>query len=195
MDHPTSPFRIMKPWLLSVIVVGLCAGTLGWVVRYRVIPRFLASANEECVADWHAALTECREETGSWPDLADISDFTNRVFVVKSSDGRRVDRGYMTGRPWSYSNGILFDAYKQPMRITRDGEHVVVSSAGANLTWGDADDVTSDQVKERYQPTTLAKLRAAAEEEILRKKRKTGPAEKGPGLESKSPGSAAPLKQ
>jgi hypothetical protein len=164
----------MKPWLLSLIVIGLCAGTFAWLVRKNVIPQFLVSANAECVADWHAALTECRQETGSWPDLADIPDFGSRVFIVKSSDGRRVDRGFMTGRPWHYSNGVLPDAYGEPMRISREGEHLVVSSSGANRTWGDDDDVTSDQVKERYHPITLAEARAAAEAEILRKKEKIG---------------------
>jgi len=162
----------MKPWLLSLIVIGLCAGTFGWLVRKKIIPQFLASANAECVADWLAALTECRQETGSWPDLADIPDFEDRVFVVKSSNGRRVDRGYMTGRPWNYSNGVLLDVYHQPMRIAQAGGQLVVSSSGANRVWGDADDVTSDQVQERYQPITLAAARAAAEAEILRKKKK-----------------------
>jgi hypothetical protein len=162
----------MKLWLLALIVIGLCVATLGRVVRDQVIPRFRANANEECVADWHAALTECRQETGSWPDLADVPDFTSRVFVVKTSDGRRVDRGYMTGRPWIYTNGVLFDVYMQPMRLAREGEHLVVSSAGANGSWGDADDVTSDQVKERYVPGSLAKERAAAEAEIALKKKK-----------------------
>jgi len=89
----------MKSWLLCLIVIGLCAGTLAWLIRKNVLPKFLASANANCVTDWHAALTECRQETGSWPELADIPHFTARVFVVKSSNGRRVDCGYMTGRP------------------------------------------------------------------------------------------------
>ena len=161
-----------KLWLISLVVIAACAWTLTWMVRRKAIPRILAHANEECVADWHAAMTECRQETGTWPDPADPTSFGAQVFIIKSSDGRRVGNGYMTGREGAYSNGILFDVYHQPMRVSREGEHLVVASSGANKVWGDADDVTSDQVKERYQPTTLAETRAAAEKALLLKGKK-----------------------
>jgi len=169
---PTGSHALMKPWLLAVILIGTCAGTLGWIVKAKVMPRFLASANEECVADWKVAMTECRTETGSWPDLANSDDFSLRMFSVKSSDGRRIGRGYLTGRPWVFTNGTPYDVYGLPLRVERTGEHLVVSSAGANRIWGDADDVTSDQAKDRFQENTLDEVRKAAEAEILRKKKK-----------------------
>ena len=90
-----------------------------------------------------------------------------------SSDGRRIGKGYMTGRVGGYRNGIFYDMYGQPMRWSRDGEHLTISSAGKNGVWGDEDDIRSDQVKERYQPTTLSKAREEAEAKIRLKNKPT----------------------
>jgi hypothetical protein len=160
----------VKTWLLSLLVIAGCAGSLTWLIRQKVIPAFLANANAERVADWYAGLTECRKETGSWPDPADPIKFGEQVFVVLGADGRRIPGGYMHGRPSFYNNGILYDIYKQPMRITVDGEKLTVASAGANMMWGDEDDVTSDDVQDRYRPTTLAQARAESEERTKKKK-------------------------
>lgn len=160
----------MKPWLLTLIVIAGCAGTLSWLIKGTVIPRFLAHANEERVADWYAAITECHAETGVWPDPANAADFGEKIYVILGADGRRLERGYMHARPGHYSNGVLYDAFEQPMKVTRDGEKLTVASAGPDKIWSTPDDVTSDQVKERYQPSTLAKARAAAEERAKKKK-------------------------
>lgn len=171
---PASPravtFVKMKSWLLFLLVIAVCATTLTWIIRRKVIPRFLANANAEMVADWHAGLTECRQETGVWPDPADPIKFGEQIYIVQGADGRRIPGGYMHGRPSFYANGILFDVYKQPLRVTRDGENLLVASSGPNQIAGDADDVTSDQVQERYRPTTLAKARAEVEARVQKKK-------------------------
>lgn len=162
--------RPMKHWLLSLLVITGCAGVLTWLIRYQVIPGFLANANAEMVADWHAGLTHCRQETGSWPDPADPVKFGEQVYIVVGADGRRIPGGYMHGRPSDYNNGVLYDIYKQPLRLTREGETLHIASAGANGVWGDADDVTSDQVKERYFPPSLVQARAEVEERTKKKK-------------------------
>lgn len=161
----------MKPWLITLLVIIGCAGSLTWLITQKVIPRFLANANEELVADWHAGLSEFREETGSWPDLADPVKFGEQVYIVPGADGRRIEGGYMHGRPSSNRNGVLYDIYQQPLRVTRDGENLLVASAGANQVFGDDDDVTSDQAKDRYHPSTLAKARAEAEARAAKRKK------------------------
>lgn len=152
----------MKYWLLSLFVIAGCGGALTFLVRAKVIPRFLASANEEMVADWHAGLTQCREETGSWPDPADAKAFGEKVYIILGADGRRIPGGYMHGRPGRFFGGQVWDVYDQPMRFNMTGETLLVASAGPNQTWGDADDVTSDRVTERYQSATLAQAREQA---------------------------------
>lgn len=160
----------MKLWLLSLLVIVGCGGVLTWLVRQKIIPRFLATANQEMVADWHAGLSECRAETGSWPDVADLATFGGRVFVIEGADGRRIPGGYMHGRPSRFEAGTVYDVYSHPMRFTITGDRMLVASAGANRTWDDADDVTSDMVRERYQSSTLAQARAEAEARAARKK-------------------------
>ena len=160
----------MKYWLLSLLVIAGCGGTLMWLIRSKVIPRFLASANEEMVADWHAGLTQCREETGSWPDPNDAKTFGDRVYVILGADGRRIPGGYMHGRPGRFFGGQVWDVYDQPMHITVTGETLLVGSAGPNQIWGDADDATSDRVTERYLSATLAQARAEADARPSRKK-------------------------
>lgn len=162
----------MKPWLTAILVIVTCTGTLAWVVFRKVIPSFYANANAECVADWHAAISESRRDTGTWPDPANVTDFVRKVLAVKSSNGRLIGKGYMTGRIGGYVNGIFYDIYQRPMRWSRDGGHFVISSAGENGVAGDGDDVNSDQVKERYQPTTLEKARVEAEAMVGGKTRK-----------------------
>lgn len=153
----------MKPWTLAFSFIALCTLTLGAILYSKIIPRVYANANAECVADWHAAISESRRDLGAWPDPANVEDFITRVLVVKSSDGRRIGKGYMTGRTGGYVNGVFYDIYRHPMRWSREGDHFIMASAGRNGTWGDADDITSDQVQERYQPTTLTEAREAAE--------------------------------
>ncbi len=160
----------MKYWLLSLLVIAGCAGTLAWLIRYQVIPAFLANANEEVVADWHAGLSECRKETGRWPDPSDPVKFGEQVYVIIGADGRRIPGGYMHGRTGRYSNGVLFDVFDHPLRVSLEGEKLLIASAGPNQTWGDDDDINSDQAKDRYQPSTLAQARAEAEERATRKK-------------------------
>ena len=166
----SSHFKSMKSWVLALIVCATCASILIFIVLHRVIPAFYANANVECIADWHSALAECRRDTGSWPDPADKDDFMRRVFVVKDSNGKAVRRGYMTGRPWAYRNGVAYDAYDRPIRLSQQDEQMVVSSSGANGIWGDQDDVSSDTARERYQPTSLEQAKEQAEAEILKKK-------------------------
>lgn len=161
----------MKKWLLTLLVIAGCAGSLTWVIRYRVIPRFLANANVELVADWHAGLTECHKETGVWPDPGDPVAFGEKVYVIIGADGRRIEGGYMHGRPSNYKNGAILDVYQHPMQVTREGDKLLIASAGANRTWGDADDVSSDWARERYQPSTLARARAEAQERAAKKKK------------------------
>lgn len=164
------PFPPMKTWLLTLLVITGCVGTLSWLIKGTVIPRFLAHANEERVADWHAAITECQQETGAWPDPADPVAFGEKIFVIRGADGRRIERGYMHARPGQFNNGVLYDAYDQPMTVTRTGDHLLIASAGPDKTWGTPDDVTSDQFKERHQPATVAQARAAAEERAQKRK-------------------------
>ena len=160
----------MKLWLLSLMVIAICGGVLTWLVRQEVIPRFLANANEEMVADWHAGLTECRAGTESWPDIADPVTFGGQVYVIEGPDGRRIPGGYMHGRPSRFQGGIVFDVYDRPMRFTINADSLLVASAGANGVWGDADDVTSDKARERYQSSTLAKARDEAGARANKKK-------------------------
>lgn len=160
----------MKYWLLSLLVIAGCAGVLTWLIQSRVIPGFLATANAELVADWHAAITQCREETGVWPDPADPVKFGEQIYILVGADGRRIPGGYMHARPSFYNNGVLYDIYKQPLRVTREGEKLQIASSGANRQWGDADDITSEGVKERYAPSTLAQARAEAEARTKKKK-------------------------
>lgn len=160
----------MKLWLLSLVVIAGCGGALTWLVQHKVIPRFLVNANEEMVADWHAGLSECRAETGSWPDIADVATFGAQVFVIEGADGRRIPGGYMHARPTRYHGGIAHDVYDQPMRFTITGDRLLVASAGANHTWGDADDVTSERARERYQSSTLAEARSEAQARARKKK-------------------------
>ena len=150
----------MKFWLLSLLVISVCATTLTWLIRQKIIPAFLANANREMVADWQAGLSECRAETGAWPDPAVPDKFGEQVFVVLGVDGRRIPGGYMHGRPSHFQGGIVWDVYDQPMRLTVTGDQLLVASSGANRTWDDDDDVTSDKVIERYQSGTLAQARA-----------------------------------
>jgi hypothetical protein len=152
----------MKYWLLTLLVITGCAGTLTWIIQKKVIPSFLAHANEELVADWHAGLTEYRKENGAWPDLSDPAKFRDQVYILLGADGRRIQGGYMNNRPNRYEDGVFPDKYSQPMKVTIEGENLLVASAGPNQTWGDADDVTSGKVGERYRPLTLAPARAAA---------------------------------
>ena len=161
----------MKPWLITLLVIIGCAGSLTWLITQKVIPRFLANANEELVADWHAGLSECREETGSWPDLADPVKFSEQVYIVPGADCRRIPGGYMHGRPSSHRNGVLYDVYQQPLRVTREGDKLLIASAGANQVFGDGDDVTSAQALDRYQPSTLAKARAEAAARAAKRKK------------------------
>ena len=160
----------MKYWVLSFLVIAGCGGTLTWLIRGKILPGFLASANREMVADWKAGLMECRAETGSWPNPADANAFGEQVYIILGADGRRIEGGYMHGRPSRFHGGTVWDVYDQPMRIAITGETVLVASAGANQTWGDDDDVTSDQVTERYRPSTLAKARAESETRAQKKK-------------------------
>jgi hypothetical protein len=153
----------MKYWLLTLLVIVACSGTLTWIIQKKVVPGFLSGANGEMVADWHAGLTECRKETGSWPDLSDSTKFGDQVYILVGADGRRIPGGFMHSRPSHYHDGRLYDVYQQPMRVTLDGEKLLIASAGPNGAWGDADDVTSDKVQERYQPSTLAQARKEAE--------------------------------
>ena len=161
----------MKPWLITLLVIIGCAGSLTWLITQKIIPSFLAKANEELVADWHAGLSECRQETGSWPDLADPVKFGEQVYIVFGADGRRIEGGYMHGRPSSNRNGVLYDIYQQPLRVTHEGEKLLIASAGANQLFGDGDDVTSDQAQDRYHPSTLAKARAEAEARAAKRKK------------------------
>lgn len=160
----------MKLWLLSLLVIAGCGGTLAWLLSAKIIPRFLANANQEMVADWHAGLTECRAGTGSWPDAADPVKFGEQVYIIPGPDGRRIPGGYMHSRPSNFNGGQVFDVYEHPMRFTVTGDRLLVASAGANRTWGDADDVTSATARERYQSSTLAQARADAETRAARKK-------------------------
>ncbi len=160
----------MKPWLLALLVIAACGLTLTWLIRQKVIPAFLASANEEIVADWHAALTECRAETGVWPDPADPAKFGELVFIVPGADGRRIAGGYMHGRASNYHGGIAYDAYSQPLRISVADEKLTVASAGPNRQWGDADDITSALARDRYTTTTLDSARAEAAARTASKK-------------------------
>lgn len=153
----------MKYWLLTLMVISVCAGTLTWVIQKKVIPGFLAHANEELVADWHAGITGYRQETGAWPDFADPNIFAGQIYVILGADGRRIPGGYMSNRPNRYEDGVFYDKYNHPMKVALDGENLLVASAGPNRTWGDADDVTSGNVKERYLPASLAQAREAAE--------------------------------
>ncbi len=136
-----------------------------------VAGEIVAKANEELVADWHAGLSECRQETGSWPDLADPVKFGEQVYIVLGADGRRIPGGYMHGRPSSHRDGVLYDVYQQPLRVTQEGEKLLIASAGANQVFGDGDDVTSDQAEDRYHPSTLAKARAEAEARAAKRKK------------------------
>lgn len=160
----------MKLWCAAILVFLGCAGVLSWVVVRKVIPGIYASANVECVADWHAAISEAYQDSRVWPDPSNVEDFIDRIYVVRSSDGRRIGNGYMTRRVGGYRDGIFYDVHSQPMRWSREGDHFVISSAGQNGLWGDADDVSSDQVKEKYHPVTLSQLRAEAEAKLRRKK-------------------------
>ena len=160
----------MKFWVLSLLVIASCSGALAWLVREKTIPGFLTTANGEMVADWHAGLSECRAETGLWPDVSDPVTFGARVFIVEGADGRRIPGGYMHGRPSRFQGGVVYDVYDQPMRFTISGDRLIVASAGANQLWGDADDVTSDSARERYKPSTLTQARAEAQARALKKK-------------------------
>lgn len=160
----------MKYWLFSLIVIAGCGGALTWLIRGTIIPAFLASANREMVADWKAGLTECRAETGKWPDPTDEKSFGEQVYIIPGADGRRIPGGYMHARPSRYEGGVLYDVYDQPMRLSFTADSVLLASAGPNRTWGDADDVTSDQFTERYRPSTLAQARAEAEARAKKKK-------------------------
>lgn len=161
----------MKAWILTLLIIPACALILTTLIRQKVIPGFLRSANAEMVADWHAGVTECRQETGTWPDPADSAKFGEQIYIVVGADGRRIEGGYMHARPSFFNSGVLYDVFKQPMKFSREGEKLLIASAGPNKTWGDDDDVSSDQVKERYQPSTLAKARAEAEARASKKKK------------------------
>ncbi len=161
----------VKPYLYAILAIAICAGVLAWTIQRVVVPRFLLEANEETVADWRAGLSECRQETGSWPDLTDARQFGLLMYNVIGADERRIPGGYMHGRTGEFSGGAIYDVYGQPLKMEVKDDQVLVASAGANGVWGDADDVRSDQVKERYQPSTLAEARAAAEQRVAKKKK------------------------
>ena len=77
----------------------------------------------------------------------------------------------MNGRSGEFIGGAAHDVYGQPMKIAVVENQVLVASAGPNRLWGDADDVRSDQVQERYQPSSLAEARAEAVQRAAKKKK------------------------
>ncbi len=160
----------VKLFLWSLLVPAACAGLLAGLVAKVVIPRFLLQANQEMVADLRGGLSECHAETGSWPDLSDPRQFGLLMYNVIGADGRRIPGGYMNGRSGEFSGGMLPDVYGQPLKFSVVGDQVLVASSGPNRIWGDADDVSSDQVQERWQPATLAQARAEAEQRAAKKK-------------------------
>ncbi|RYD35323.1 MAG: hypothetical protein EOP86_08770 [Verrucomicrobiaceae bacterium] len=162
----------MKYWFLTLITIAGCAGSLAWLIRGRILPGFLVNANQEMVADWHAALMERHRETGSWPDMANPGVFADQMFNLMGAGGRRISNGYMHGREYirDAATGQILDVYRNPMKITFSGDTCLVVSAGLDGVPGTADDVSSDKVRERDFQETLAQARAALEARAAGKK-------------------------
>lgn len=161
-----------KFWIVSLIAVAACAGVLTREIRDGVIPGFLKNANEEMVADWKAGLLLRHKETGTWPEWTDGKLFSEQIYILVGPDGRRIPGGYMHGRQSSYNpdSGHVLDVFKNPMKITFQGDDCHVASAGPDGAWGTADDVTSDNVKERYFDETVDEARNRVLEKMARKK-------------------------
>lgn len=162
----------MKYWVLTLVVIAACAGILTVVIQRRVFPEFLASANREMVADIDAALTQLRQEKGAWPDFNNPQTLSEQVFVVRGADDRRIEGGYLHGRPSRMVQGVFYDVYDRPLKLTIEQDQLTVASAGANGQWGDGDDVSSTTEKERYEPSTLERARAEAEARVKKRREK-----------------------
>ena len=154
--------------LLPPLFFVLASGAILWVLAERTVPRMQASANEEMVADWREGLNQRFHETGTWPRQDIYSNFVDDVMALRGADGRMIRGGYMHGRPSRNSGTAMVDIYDTPLRFTFGKDSVRVVSAGENRQFDDADDVTSDNARDRYTPATLADARAKAEE-IVRK--------------------------
>lgn len=161
-----------KFWILSLLAIAACAGVLTQVIRDGVIPGFLKNANEEMVADWKAGLLLRYKETGTWPDQTDAKLFSEHMYFLVGPDGRRIQGGYMHGRESSYNQntGKVVDVFKNPMKLTLQDDQCLVTSAGPDGVWGTGDDVSSDNVKERYLNETVEEARSRALEKMARKK-------------------------
>lgn len=152
----------MRNWILAIATVSVCTGTVVWALEKHAVPRMLASANAEIVADWHEAILQHRAENGRWARIDDPAGFAEDIFVVRGADDRRIPGGYMHGRASVSVDGIACDAYRNPLRFEIDGEVCTVTSAGADGVFGTEDDVTSKTAVARYTPTTLEQARARA---------------------------------
>lgn len=162
----------MKFWFLALITIAGCAGLLAWVVQRRVIPAFVSNTNGEMVADWHGALVDFYKDAKTWPGITDPKLFAEQIFTVVGADGNRISAGYLHGREYNYdwATGQALDIYQRPLKVTFSGASCEVQSAGADGVWGNADDVSSKEVREHAIGETLAEARALSAVRAARKK-------------------------
>lgn len=150
---------------MSIVIIAGTIGAITWLLVERTVPRMLANANEEMVADWKAGLTLRYQETGTWPRQDTLQNFMEDVYILLGANNRRIVGGYMHGRPSKNNGEAIVDVFNTPLRFTFEGDQCRVVSAGPDRIFGTEDDVSSDTARDRYTPATLADARAAAEED------------------------------